>query len=254
MALPPLSRRITVADPTIPRRTVAFDYAFRYTLTGKRDTRLKDTVTVSTEADFVAVSIGYGVVPRITPIVFGPNVTRRSTDGFTFFGDITFGELLRGLGPALPGTSTIVKGLLGAELAFATGVKLNPAVAQAALLHVQNGTQLPPGLVRDLFRVVGPPPEQIQFFYALFDDGTGREFQSEPILSTAGLGISDGDRPFRYFPRPITFTRQSTIRMEITEVSEFEGDLHIALQGYKVLGAAGTPTGRAVRAARRGGR
>jgi hypothetical protein len=100
------------------------------------------------------------------------------------------------------------------------------------------------GIRTQLFQVVGTPPEQIQFLYAIFDEGSGREFQNDPILNIAGLGISDGDRPFRYFARPITFTPHSTIRLEVTEVSAFQGDLHISLHGYKVLGGAGTPTGR----------
>ena len=87
------------------------------------------------------------------------------------------------------------------------------------------------------------------FKYALFDQGSGREFQSEPILNIAGLGSSDGKRPFRYFARPIEFAPRSTIRLQITEVSAFQGELHVALHGYKTLGTPGTPTapGRARR-------
>ncbi|MGH9957141.1 MAG: hypothetical protein ACREBC_08420 [Pyrinomonadaceae bacterium] len=101
---------------------------------------------------------------------------------------------------------------------------------------------MPAGILKDLFQVIGSPPEQIQFLYALFDDGSGRELQSEPILNIAGLGISNGDRPFRYFAQPITFAPRSTIRMEVTEVSDFTGELHVSLHGYKILGGAGTPT------------
>ena len=54
------------------RRTIPFDYAFRYELTGKPGNVINKTVTVSIEAMFVAVSIGYGVVPKVTPIIFGP--------------------------------------------------------------------------------------------------------------------------------------------------------------------------------------
>ena len=110
---------------------------------------------------------------------------------------------------------------------------------------LRDGTaQLNEGILTQLFQVVGTPPEQIQFLYAIFDEGSGREFQNDPILNIAGLGISNGDRPFRYFARPITFTPHSTIRLEVTEVSEFKGELHVSLHGYKVLGGAGTPTGR----------
>jgi len=61
-------------------------------------------------------------------------------------------------------------------------------------------------------------------------------------LNIAGLGSADGKRPFRYFARPITFAPRATIRMEVTEVSDFEGELHVALHGYKVLGDPNSPT------------
>jgi hypothetical protein len=59
--------------------------------------------------------------------------------------------------------------------------------------------------------------------YALFDERTGRKFQSQPLLNTAGLGISDEGHPFRHFARPITFAPRSTLRMEITENLDFRG-------------------------------
>src|SRR5258705_240033 len=90
--------------------------------------------------------------------------------------------------------------------------------------------------------------------YVLFDEGSGREFQSEPIMTTAGLGSANGERPFRYFARPIIFKPRSTIRMEVTEVSDFSGELHVSLHGYKVLGDPDSPTGTAQRRATRGSR
>ena len=93
--------------------------------------------------------------------------------------------------------------------------------------------------------------ERVAFIYALFDQGSGREFQSEPILNIAGLGSPDGKRPFRYFARPIEFAPRSIIRMQITEVSAFQGELHISLQGYKTLGQPGTPTGSRLQRHRR---
>ena len=61
------------AQPFGARRTIPFDYAFRYTLTGEPGTVLRSTVTVSIEAIFTAVSIGYGVIPAVTPLTFGPS-------------------------------------------------------------------------------------------------------------------------------------------------------------------------------------
>ena len=96
----------------------------------------------------------------------------------------------------------------GPEAVLKNGFKLNLDVAEFALLQGGN-VLLTSSILNNLFQVVGAPPENIQFLYAIFDEGSGREFQNEPILNIAGLGISNGDRPFRYFAQPITFAPQS---------------------------------------------
>lgn len=241
------------APEATSRRTIPFDYAFRYELTGKPGNVINKTVTVSIEATFVAVSIGYGVVPKVTPIIFGPTDAQLISLGFRNppirLEDITLNVVLSVLEEKLKETSRALKGETGPEAVLKNGFKLNPDVAEFAL--ALQGVNIPSSVMQNLFQVVGAPPEQIQFLYAIFDEGSGREFQSEPILNIAGLGISNGDRPFRYFAQPITFAPQSTIRLEVREVSDFEGQLHVALHGYKVLGGIGTPTGRIQRRIRR---
>lgn len=231
------------------RRTVPFEYAFRYPLSGIAGNVLNQTVTVSVEASFVAVSIGYGVIPKVTTLTFGPEppaltLLFAAGDKAPALRDITLGALLDALDAKLPESSRLLKEETGAEVALKNGIKLNPDIAEFAL---QNGgnRRLDTGVLARLFQLVGAPPENIQFLYALFDEASGREFQNEPILNTAGLGISNGDRPFRYFSTPIVFEPQATIRLEIREVSDFVGELHVSLHGYKVLGGRGTPTGRA---------
>jgi hypothetical protein len=234
----------------VPRRTIPYDYAFRYELTGKPGTVLNSTVTVSIEAAFVAVSIGYGVIPQVTPITFGPSDPTDYDDDEGLppkaLRTITLGNVLKSLARVLGETSSSLRGETGPEAVLRNGFKLNPNLAEVALVEVD--APEPPlfdaSILGNLFQVVGAPPEQIQFLYAIFDEGSGREFQSDPMLNIAGLGISDGDRPFRYFARPITFAPRTTIRIEVREVSDFKGTLHISLHGYKVLGGAGTPTGR----------
>jgi hypothetical protein len=236
------------------RRTVPFEYAFRYDLTGRRDNVINRTVTVSIEATFVAVSIGYGLVPKVAALTFGPKLSAPiilvTTPAKRFSLHDVIGPLLDGLDAKLPETSRLLKRETGAEAVLKNGFKLNPDIVELAL---QNGGNIPldPSVLENLFQVVAAPPENVQFLYSLFDEGSGREFQSEPILSTAGLGISNGDRPFRYFAKPIVFAPQSTIRLEVREVSDFQGELHVALHGYKVLGESGTPTGRVQRVGRR---
>ena len=230
--------------PAAERRSIPFDYAFRYQLEGKPGRVINSLVTVSVEAMFTAVSIGYGVIPRVQPIVFGPDVPGgiillAATQNLL---TISLGDILRGLNKQLTATSTGLPGETGPEAVFKNGFKLNPSVAEIVLQDPE-GAQLSSSVLDRLFQVVGSPSELIQFKYAIFDEGSGREFQSEPILNIAGLGSADGERPFRYFAQPITFRPRATIRMEVTEVSDFIGELHVSLQGYKVLGDPNTPTG-----------
>jgi putative Ig domain-containing protein len=164
---------------------------------------------------------------------------------------ITINELLngfrRGLAQALeqkPDLINLIKGETDPQAAFKGGIKLNPRFVELTLLNDGRNVVSDAEILQSLFQVGIAPSDEVQFLYALFDDGSGREFQSEPLLNTAGLGSSDGDRPFRYFARPITFAPRSVIRMEITEKSDFQGELHVSLHGYKALGNPGAPTGR----------
>lgn len=239
------------------RRTIPFDYAFRYELQGNPGAVLNDTVTVSVEAHFVAVSIGYGAIPRLSPVIFGvpelPSGPVLASGPRKDVLDVSLGELVNSVRAVLKETERRVREETVAGTVFKNGIRFNPRIADVALASLESGQRgsFDPRLLAQLFQVVSPPPEQIQFLYALFDEGSGREFQSEPILNTAGLGIPNGDRPFRYFPKPIVFTPRSTIRLQITEVSDFQGELHISLQGYKMLGEAGTPTAPGTRRAGR---
>ena len=231
-------RGATVSSSSAPEsRSIPFDYAFRFKLLGQPDNVINAIVTVSIEAAFTAVSIGYGVIPKVDPIVFGPELDETSERSLA---SVELGEIINGLDAKLTGTSTILKGETGPEAVLKNGIKLNSQVAEAVLANP--GLQLPNDIFTRLFQVVGSPPELIQFKYAIFDEGSGREFQSEPILNIAGLGSAGGERPFRHFAKPIVFGPRSTIRMEVTEVSDFIGELQVSLHGYKVLGGQNSPT------------
>ena len=130
---------------TAGARTIPYDYSFQFALKGKPGRPVQKTLAISVEADFTAISIGYGFVAD------------------------------------------------------------------------------------------QPPDRGIQFLYARTDEGTGRAFQNEPVLSTAGLGDPDGERPFRRFATPIVFEPMNTIRLDIIEASDQQGSLHISLHGYKTL-------------------
>jgi hypothetical protein len=242
-----------VATPEAPRRTIPFDYAFRFDLKGEPGLVQNSTVEVSVEAAFTAVSIGYGVVPKAQPITFGlPPGTPINLFSTPFSAIIetlsaSFDEAVKFptqvILAAGAGTPRVTKVEFGPKTAAALqgGLRLNPEFAERILLT--GGDNLDEQILQQAFQAVGAPPEQIAFKYAIFDQGSGREFQSDPILNIAGLGSPDGKRPFRYFAQPIEFATRTLIRMEITEISAFQGELHISLQGYKTLGQPGTPTG-----------
>lgn len=234
------------------RRTIPYDYRFRFELDPGRypdgrltDKLLKDTVTVSIESDFMAVSIGYGVIPRISRITFGAGTTQGVGSPLIAlrapFPSAQLGGVLRELAVALGEGSLAEDGRIGVRTAqaLAAGIRFNPRVLRVLL----NGGTPSARDLGELLETAVAPPERVQFLYALFDEATGRAFQNEPILNIAGWGIADGDRPFRQFSPPIHFAPRSTIRLEVTPKSEFAGDLQVVLHGYKVLGGAGTPTG-----------
>jgi hypothetical protein len=241
------------------RRTIPFDYAFRYDLRGERNLVQNSTVTVSIEAAFTAVSIGYGVVPTVQPIEFGISAFTTgaglpSTGVSSTFLPASLDEVIEALAETLEEHVQLPGGRIGPRTAtvLRDGIRLNPEFAERILLASAGGS-LSNEILGRAFQAVAAPPARIAFKYALFDDGSGREFQSEPILNTAGLGASDGGRPFRYFARPIEFAPRSAIRMQVTELSEFQGELHVSLQGYKTLGGFGTPTGARAATSRRHG-
>jgi hypothetical protein len=80
----------------------------------------------------------------------------------------------------------------------------------------------------------------VDFTYSIIDSGTGRELQNRFIHNLAGLGSSDGRRPFRPMAKPMIFQPRSSIRVVVEEISEgplYEGaELYIVLHGYKILG------------------
>jgi hypothetical protein len=264
------------------RRTIPFDYAFRFDLEGKVDLVQNKTLTVSIEASFTAVSIGYGVVPKVPSLKFGllPNTLAAgattapqevqnfvgtlqpsfnailgtngsSRDAIRQFAQRSFLRMtVAALAETMEESLSAASPVIGPRTAAALrdGIKFNPDLVQRLLLSLDGAALDDPSLL-EAFQAVAAPPDRILFKYALIDEGSGREFQSEPILSIAGLGSSDGVRPFRYFARPIEFAPRTTIRMQITEVSDFQGELHVSLQGYKTLGGLGSPT--ATGAARR---
>ena len=225
-----------------PARTIPFDQSFQFSLTGVPQTTHRKTVTVSVESSFTAVSIGYGNVPEVTPIIFGANPTIFGGEGASpTLRNISFGDVLDAL-EDLTFSPDIRSDTPAVEAALRNGIKLNPDFAALALQGDGSARIDDDQAFSRLFQVASASPAQVQFLYSLFDEASGREFQSAPILSIAGLGAADGKRPFRYFAQPIAFSPLATIRMDVTELSDVRGELHVALHGYKLIGDAPAQT------------
>lgn len=227
-------------------RTIPFDQSFQFSLTGVPQTTHRRTVTVSVESSFTAVSIGYGVVPEVTPVIFGANPTLFGGEGVTpRLRNITFGDVLDAL-ENLTFSPDVRADTPAVEAALRNGIKLNPDFAALALQDDGNAIIDDNEAFSRLFQVASAPASQVQFLYSLFDEASGREFQSAPLLNIAGLGAADGKRPFRYFAQPIAFTPLATIRMDVTELSDVRGELHVALHGYKIIGDSAASASPAV--------
>src|SRR5262245_5121470 len=126
----------------------------------------------------------------------------------------------------------------GADLT--RGFRLNPAADSllAANLAID---QVDAGTLGRIFETGAVAAEEVSFLYSLDVSGTGREYQSKPIHNIAGLGIANGDRPFRPFAKPVMFEPKSSVRIQVEELSGPAGTLSIVLQGYKMLGTGRIP-------------
>ncbi len=144
-----------------------------------------------------------------------------------------------------PRLSTLTLGALTVGLEkigtdLTDGFRLNPNFANLAIADLPLD-QISPEDRDRIFETGCAAAEEVSFLYSIDVVGTGRELQSRPIHNIAGLGIANGDRPFRPFAKPIVFAPRSSTRIQIEERSGPPGTLFIVLQGYKLLGTAQIP-------------
>jgi hypothetical protein len=121
--------------------------------------------------------------------------------------------------------------------ALRDGFRIRPNFVRLAFANNSNlATALPIELADKLFERLNRP-EDVSFRYTIFDSARGREIQNQLIHNIAGLGIANGDRPFKKFARPMIFLPRSTIRVTVQEHFG-RGTLFLVFQGYKILGAS----------------
>jgi hypothetical protein len=203
-------------------RVMPFDYVTSVELTGSPGNLIEDEVPVNGEGGFVATTIGYGLAVESLDVAIGgiPTVDPPLT---VDLGAIEFGQF--------PTSS-----LQG-------GIRIRPNFLRIALDSDSALTSVPVDSVNRIFERLNRP-DDVSFRYSIFDTGSGRELQNQPINNIAGLGIANGDRPFKRLARPMLFQPRSSIRVAVEERSG-KGTLFIVFQGYKLLSSVAsiqTPT------------
>jgi hypothetical protein len=196
---------------------IPFDYVASFDLTGRAGNRIPEEIAINAEGAFVATAVGYGLATRSDEVRF-----RYEMD------------------PSLPQKlklTTIPLRLFPPD-ALSDGIRLRSAFHRLAF--TTGGSLSAANVDRDLldraFERIGRP-EEVSFEYTVLDTSSGRELQNRPIHNVAGLGIANGDRPFKQLARPLVLLPRSTLR--ITLVEHFgEGTVYMAFHGYKVLGGA----------------
>jgi hypothetical protein len=212
-------------------RAIPFDYVTTFDLTGNPDAPpIEDEISVNAEDGFVATSVGYGLAVEETgvsvtipnPVSLSSPHLRDVVQGWGDKGGINLSEFPLRLFP---------------PDALLDGIRIRQNFLRVAL--GANGSladRLPFTLISRVFERLNRP-EDVSFRYAIFDGGTGQELQNRLINNVAGLGIANGDRPFKKLARPMSFLPRSTIRVRVEERFG-RGKLFIAFQGYKLLGSA----------------
>ena len=138
------------------------------------------------------------------------------------------------LRPSAITLGSIAAGMARASHNLANGFKVNSRFAQLFAADIPLD-QASSDILASAFEP-GCGADDLTFLYAIDVPSTGRELQNKPIHNIAGLGIANGDRPFRPLARPISFEARTSIRIQVEEISTLPGTLYIVLQGYKTLG------------------
>jgi hypothetical protein len=229
-------------------RVIPFDYVATLQLAGRPGNLVEGEVSINVEGGFVGTAIGYGLLveERDVPIQWERasdivDANRKAALAPLATAVISWQEALR-RAPATAGPPPSVNlAQLSLRLlspgALSDGIRIRPNFLRIAFADNGNlATAVPADLVDKIFERLNRP-EDVSFRYMIFDGGRGLELQNQLIHNIAGLGIANGDRPFKKFARPMIFLPRSTIRVMVEERFG-RGTLFLAFHGYKVLGTA----------------
>jgi hypothetical protein len=117
MATPP--RGDARLRPVPPAKTIPFDYVFQFALQGTRGNKVQDVVEISSEGVFVALSVGYSLMPneQRTEPTFEPDIKQfvlpQTPVMVPFFSENSPGDLTGVLIIGVPGAEVVVLSLNG---------------------------------------------------------------------------------------------------------------------------------------------
>ncbi len=247
----PLARRWVMTPQGCPvemvgepdARAIPFDYVTTFELTGNPGNFVEDEISVSVDGGFIATSVGYGLAVEERSVNIELNRIGEVVDSG-----------LRGRISGFSRNAPIDLNLFPLRLfpinALRDGIRIRPNFLRVAFdNNGQLAAQFPGNLIDSVFEPLNRP-EDVSFRYEIVDGGTGHELQNRSLNNVAGLGIADGDRPFKKLARPMSFLPRSTIRVRVEERFG-RGTLFIAFQGYKLIGAAPQTATRATPGGRR---
>jgi hypothetical protein len=210
-------------------RITPFDYVANLQLLNRPGRLITQDVNVNVEGGFVATALGYALQAESPPQGLAAAIARLDAT--------TRAEIVNANGDI--NLAALPLSLFGAR-AVEDGFRIRPSLLRVAL---QDGGALSevvaPELIDKVFESLNRA-DDVSFRYTLFDGGTGRELQNGPINNIAGLGIANGDRPFKRFARPMIFYPRSTIRVMVQEHFG-RGRLYLVFQGYKLSAPASSP-------------
>ena len=198
-------------------RIVPFDYVSTLDLTGRPENLVEDEIPINIDGGYVTTALGYSLDVPDTSVQIE---LESKTD-----------ELENEIDPVDLG-SIQLKDIKPVE-ALLDGIRIHPLRLRFAFTSGGRLSFVPEDMVGRMFQRVNQT-EDVRFLYTITDSGTGRDLQNQPVYNVAGLGIADGDRPFKVLHKPMTFLPRSTIRVQVEEIFG-RGRLFIVFQGYKIL-------------------
>jgi len=191
---------------------VSFDYVSTLDLRGIPGNIEEDEVPVNVDGGYVTTALGYSLDVSDTGVQIERTVE---------------------LPDVLGNLKTIKLKDIRPAQALLDGIRIHPLRVRFAFTSSGQLSVVDPTMVGRMFQRLNLP-EEVKFLYSIIDTGTGRELQNQPVYNIAGLGIANGERPFRVLHKPMMFLPRSTIRVQVREVFG-RGRLFIVFQGYKIL-------------------